>query len=96
MGTYFSIDTRGATHPIDSVMKLVQFYFPIHAHNGDIERPFCLKPKQWIEERSKLCFKAVKETQTMQYSSKCVSCEQFRTYTEWRRSHLTRCLTCWL
>ena len=59
------------------LLKMVQYYFAIPAHNAAVERIFSLLNFQWTDERNKLTVENVKLMLIVLYNMKNVTCVHY-------------------
>uniref|UniRef100_A0A8B9KYY9 DUF4371 domain-containing protein n=1 Tax=Astyanax mexicanus TaxID=7994 RepID=A0A8B9KYY9_ASTMX len=62
------------------LLKMVQFFFAIPAHNANVERIFSLMQAQWTKERNRMSVDSLKGILCTQYNFRNMTCKDFHSY----------------
>lgn len=69
-----------STECFTEMLKVVQFFFAITAHNANVERVFSLIQAQWTKERNRLLVDSVKGIILTTYNFQAMDCADFYSY----------------
>ena len=64
----------------EELLKIVQFFFSIPAHNAAVERLFSLINAQWTKERNRLCIDSIKAIALVKFNFRNYTCATFYDY----------------